>query len=73
MPVHRLAEDNGCEAAEIVSAMMVTGGFCERQCFGSTEGCGMKLIIETKRRMLREFSPGDLDALYAVLADSDIM
>ena len=33
----------------------------------------MKSIIETKRLMLREFSPDDFEELYAVLADSDIM
>lgn len=33
----------------------------------------MKSIIETKRLKLREFSPDDFEALYAVLADSDIM
>lgn len=33
----------------------------------------MKPIIETRRLILREFSPDDFDALYAVLADSDIM
>lgn len=33
----------------------------------------MKPIIETQRLMLRELSPEDFDALYAVLADSDIM
>ena len=29
--------------------------------------------IETKRLFLREMTPADFDALYAVLADSDIM
>ena len=29
--------------------------------------------LETKRLFLREMTPGDFDALYAVLADSDIM
>ena len=33
----------------------------------------MKPIIETQRLLLRELSPEDFDALYAVLADSDIM
>ena len=30
-------------------------------------------MIETKRLYLREMTPDDFDALYAVLADSDIM
>ena len=29
--------------------------------------------LQTKRLFLRELTPGDFDALYAVLADSDIM
>ena len=29
--------------------------------------------LETKRLFLREMTPEDFDALYAVLADSDIM
>ena len=29
--------------------------------------------IETERLVLREMTPDDYDALYAVLADSDIM
>ena len=29
--------------------------------------------LETKRLFLREMTPDDFDALYAVLADSDIM
>ena len=33
----------------------------------------MEAIIETKRLILRELAPDDFDALYAVLADSDIM
>ncbi|MGN0775625.1 MAG: GNAT family N-acetyltransferase [Candidatus Ventricola sp.] len=33
----------------------------------------MKRILETARLMLREMTPDDFDALYAVLADSDIM
>ena len=33
----------------------------------------MKPIIETQRLLLQELSPEDFDALYAVLADSDIM
>ena len=33
----------------------------------------MKSIVETKRLMLREFSPDDFEALYTVLGDSDIM
>ena len=33
----------------------------------------MKAIIETKRLILRELSPEDFEALYGVLADSDIM
>lgn len=32
-----------------------------------------KMIIETKRLFLREMNANDFDALYAVLADSDIM
>ena len=31
------------------------------------------MIIETERLFLREMAPEDFDALYAVLADSDIM
>lgn len=31
------------------------------------------MIIETERLFLREMVPEDFDALYAVLADSDIM
>lgn len=31
------------------------------------------MILETKRLFLREMTPDDFDALYAVLADSDIM
>ena len=31
------------------------------------------MIIETERLILREMQPGDFDALYRVLADSDIM
>ena len=31
------------------------------------------MIIETSRLILREMNTGDYDALYAVLADSDIM
>lgn len=31
------------------------------------------MILETERLFLRELTPGDYDALYAVLADSDIM
>lgn len=31
------------------------------------------MIIETKRLFLREMNYGDYEALYAVLADSDIM
>ena len=31
------------------------------------------MIIETKRLVLREMNTEDYDALYAVLADSDIM
>ena len=33
----------------------------------------MKRILETERLVLREMTPDDFDALYAVLADSDIM
>ena len=33
----------------------------------------MNAIIETERLLLRPFVPEDFDALYAVLADSDIM
>lgn len=33
----------------------------------------MEAILETKRLILRELTPEDFDALYAVLADSDIM
>lgn len=33
----------------------------------------LKVIIETKRLFLREMTAEDYDALYAVLADSDIM
>lgn len=33
----------------------------------------MKMIIETERLILREMNESDYDALYAVLADSDIM
>ena len=33
----------------------------------------MKVMIETERLFLREMDPGDLDALYCVLADPDIM
>lgn len=31
------------------------------------------MLLETGRLMLREMSQADFDALYAVLADSDIM
>ena len=31
------------------------------------------IMIETNRLFLREMGPEDFDALYAVLADSDIM
>ena len=31
------------------------------------------MLLETERLMLREMSQADFDALYAVLADSDIM
>ena len=31
------------------------------------------MVLETKRMLLREMMPEDYDALYAVLADSDIM
>ena len=31
------------------------------------------IMIETTRLLLREMGPEDFDALYAVLADSDIM
>ena len=31
------------------------------------------MMIETSRLILREMNTGDYDALYAVLADSDIM
>ena len=31
------------------------------------------MILETRRLRLRELAPGDLDALYRALADSDIM
>ena len=33
----------------------------------------MKMMIETERLFLREMTPEDFGALYAVLADSDIM
>ncbi len=33
----------------------------------------MKVIIETERLILREMTEDDFDALYSVLADSDIM
>lgn len=33
----------------------------------------MKPIIETRRLALREMTPGDFDALYAVLSDAEIM
>ncbi len=36
----------------------------------TTEG---NIIISTERLYMREMNPGDYDALYAVLADSDIM
>ena len=38
-----------------------------------SEAMGMKRILETGRLMLREMTPDDFDALYAVLADADIM
>ena len=38
-----------------------------------SEAMKMKRILETGRLMLREMTPDDFDALYAVLADSDIM
>ena len=31
------------------------------------------MVLETKRLMLREMNPDDYEALYAVLADPDIM
>ena len=31
------------------------------------------MIMETERLRLRKLTPEDLDALYAVLGDSDIM
>ena len=35
---------------------------------------GKRMIkLETERLFLREMTPNDFDALYAVLADSDIM
>lgn len=34
---------------------------------------GGTMKIETERLVLREMTPDDYDALYAVLADSDIM
>ena len=40
---------------------------------GESEAMQMKKILETGRLMLREMTPDDFDALYAVLADSDIM
>ena len=33
----------------------------------------MNAVIETERLLLRELTPEDFDALYAVLADADIM
>ena len=33
----------------------------------------MKVILETERLFLREMNMDDFDALYVVLADSDIM
>ncbi len=33
----------------------------------------MKVILETKRLFLREMNAEDFEALYAVLADPDIM
>ena len=33
----------------------------------------MKMILETERLFLREMNMDDFDALYVVLADSDIM
>ena len=38
-----------------------------------SEAMKMKRILETGRLMLREMTPDDFDALFAVLADSDIM
>ena len=38
-----------------------------------SEAMKMKRILETGRLMLREMTPDDFDALYAVLADADIM
>ena len=38
-----------------------------------SEAMEMKQILETKRLVLREMTTDDFDALYAVLADSDIM
>ena len=32
-----------------------------------------RMVLETQRLSLREMNPDDFDALYAVLADSDIM
>ena len=32
-----------------------------------------KMVIETERLLLREMTENDFDALYKVLADSDIM
>ena len=37
------------------------------------EGIGTGIILETERRFLREMDRNDYDALYFVLADSDIM
>ena len=34
---------------------------------------GARMKLETKRLFLREMTPDDFDALYSVLADSDIM
>lgn len=40
---------------------------------GMTDAKGKKNMIETARLILREMNEKDFDALYAVLADSDIM
>ena len=37
------------------------------------EGTGTSIILETKRLFLREMDRNDYDALYRVLADTEIM
>lgn len=60
----------------LIGMLSISGVFLTKFQFVGNRKCdlgGVMMIIETKRLLLREMTENDFNALYQVLADSDIM